>query len=550
MAQESEARVLEMIAAAAPLTVTLHELMRVVEQRSNGMLCSVLLISEDQKHLRHGAAPSLPESYNRAIDGIAIGPCAGSCGTAAFLGRPVIVTDIATDPLWTDYAEVALAAGLRACWAVPIRGQRGQLIGTLAMYYRSPASPSSFHQVMLAKATHLASIAIERDLLRRERDKLLDQLSSDHQRLAAILDQLPAGVVVADRDGRLILGNRQVESILGHPLIPSGSVDEYQEWGACHLDGSPYDSHDLPLARSLEQGQKVAGEDILMPRADGTSIFMSVSSAPIRDKEGSLAGAVIVFSDISERRQSEAEMERLVGELKMAVRTRDDFLSIASHELRTPLTSLQLRIESLMEELSSSGEGPRERLVLAMKQIKKLERLNTELLDVARLDSGKFPLQLEDVELTELAREVAERFRSEFARKDTELTLETSVPVHGRWDRTRLDQVITNLLSNALTYGLCKPVVLAVRADEKRAVLEVRDRGMGIAPGDQERIFERFERGVSTRHYGGLGLGLWISRQIVNALGGTIRVHSEPEAGSTFIVELPLTTDDAGAAAQ
>ena len=135
---EGYSRLLEMIADSFPLAAVLDELMLVLEEQVDGMSCSVLLLSPDGTKLVHGAAPSLPERYNRAVDGLAIGPLAGSCGTAAFLRAPVVVCDIATDPRWVDYRELALEEGLRACWSTPIFSADGGLLGTFAMYHHQP----------------------------------------------------------------------------------------------------------------------------------------------------------------------------------------------------------------------------------------------------------------------------------------------------------------------------------------------------------------------------------------------------------------------------
>ena len=171
---EGQSRILEMIARSDPLTAVLEELTKVLEQQVDGMACSVLLLSADRKHLQHVAAPSLPERYTRAIDGSVIGPRAGSCGTAAFLGRPVIVTDIEKDPLWVDYKDLALSCGLKACWSTPILSRRGDVLGTFGMYHRQPFAPSSLHLGLIDLATNLARLAIERDAADRDRERLWD----------------------------------------------------------------------------------------------------------------------------------------------------------------------------------------------------------------------------------------------------------------------------------------------------------------------------------------------------------------------------------------
>jgi C4-dicarboxylate-specific signal transduction histidine kinase len=170
--RDGESRILEMIARDARLEEILDSLVRVVEAQFAGSLCSVLLLDEDGQHVRHGAAPSLPEAYTKAIDGLCIGPKAGSCGTAMYRGEPVVVTDILEEPLWEPYRGVAAAYGFRACWSTPILAPSGKALGSFAMYYCEPRSPSPAETRALEMATHLAGIAIERRLAREERERL------------------------------------------------------------------------------------------------------------------------------------------------------------------------------------------------------------------------------------------------------------------------------------------------------------------------------------------------------------------------------------------
>jgi signal transduction histidine kinase/PAS domain-containing protein len=170
--RDGESRILEMIARDAPLEATLENLVRVVEAQFAGLLCSVLLLDEDGQHARHGAAPSLPKPYTKAIDGLCIGPKAGSCGTAMYRREPVVVTDVLRDPLWEPYRTVAEPYGLRACWSTPILAHSGKALGSFAMYYREPRNPSPAETRALEMATHLAGIAIERKLAREERERL------------------------------------------------------------------------------------------------------------------------------------------------------------------------------------------------------------------------------------------------------------------------------------------------------------------------------------------------------------------------------------------
>ena len=191
---------LEMVATGRPLAETLDALVRFIERQSPDMRCSILLLDADGQHLRHGAATSLPAEYCRVIDGSAIGPSAGSCGTAAFRHEAVIVEDIATDPLWADYRAYALPHGLRACWSTPIFDTTRNVLGTFAIYYDRPARPTTAHQHLIDIATQVAAIAIS-----RQRDEAaVRQSESRHRRL---VESNIIGIIIANTDGRILEAN-------------------------------------------------------------------------------------------------------------------------------------------------------------------------------------------------------------------------------------------------------------------------------------------------------------------------------------------------------
>ncbi|HEX6730252.1 MAG TPA: GAF domain-containing protein [Pyrinomonadaceae bacterium] len=162
--QAGQSRVLKMIAADAPLSEILMNLVLLIEAQSPGMLCSVLLLSPDGNHIQHGAAPSLAPQYVKAIDGAPIGPKHASCGTAMYRGKPVVVTDIFEDPLWDDYRELAEGTGLRACWSTPIMSSKGKVLGSFAMYYKEPRTPTGEESKLTSVATYIAGLAIEHQL--------------------------------------------------------------------------------------------------------------------------------------------------------------------------------------------------------------------------------------------------------------------------------------------------------------------------------------------------------------------------------------------------
>jgi PAS domain S-box-containing protein len=290
------------------------------------------------------------------------------------------------------------------------------------------------------------------------------------------------------------------------------------------------------LARAERDGRYA--EEGWRRRKDGSPYWASVVITPLRDAAGALRGFAKVTRDLHERRRLEQERVQLV-EAKEAIQTRDEFLSIVSHELKTPLTALQLQLQILRERLQGTDPQLAARADRALRSGTRLTDLVESLLDVSRIATGRFELNLESGDLAETVRIVGDRL-SEAALRAGCVVAVTAVPVPLSFDKLRMEQAITNLLSNAFKYGAGAPVQLNVRAEATDAVLEVRDHGPGIKTADMERIFARFERGVSSRHYGGLGLGLYVTRQIIEGHGGTVTAENCPPTGARFAVRLPL----------
>jgi signal transduction histidine kinase len=227
-----------------------------------------------------------------------------------------------------------------------------------------------------------------------------------------------------------------------------------------------------------------------------------------------------------------------------AVAARDEFMSVAAHELRTPVTVLQLKLQQVELKQQASACAACAHAVPAdyagaARQIARLGQVIESLLDVSRIAGGGVKLDREDIDLGEVAREVVERLHPLAARGGSEVALRCAGPVRGAWDRLAIERVVANLLTNAFKFGAARPVEVRIVAEGADAVLHVEDHGIGIAPDDLERIFAQFERAVSSRHFGGLGLGLYVTRRLVQAHGGSISVASRPGAGALFTVRLP-----------
>jgi PAS domain S-box-containing protein len=255
----------------------------------------------------------------------------------------------------------------------------------------------------------------------------------------------------------------------------------------------------------------------------------------------------VLLSDLASRAGQAIENARVYADARAAIAARDEFLSIASHELRTPLAALRLAVQNMsrvgaFRVTPPSAPSQARILATAERASRRLEKLVSVLLDVSRIDVGRLHLDVEETDLAAIAAEVETEFEGELTEAQCEL-LSRLDSAHGVWDRFRIAQAMRNLLDNAIKYGQGRPIEMTVWSEGGRASFSIRDHGIGIALEKQGHIFERFERGVSSRNYGGLGLGLYIVKRIVEAHGGTVGFESEQGRGSTFTVTLPCRPD-------
>jgi signal transduction histidine kinase len=304
---------------------------------------------------------------------------------------------------------------------------------------------------------------------------------------------------------------------------------------------------DLAAAGPVCAGGRRPHAMIAVPFRARAETVGAITLLACRDELRYGADTLALVEDLAHRIALVLHNARLYEDAQHAVEVRDEFLALASHELRTPLTPLIASVQAL-EQVAGSGDlqrAPPELLSRMLERIgrqaQRMRRLVESMLEVVELQAGRFDLHPAPTDLAAVARDVCDRMRELCRRAGCTLTLSAPRPVVGRWDRERLGLVLTQLLSNAAKYGAGHPVEVEVDSDGARARLVVTDHGMGVSPELAPTIFRRFERGVSVRSYGGLGLGLYLAKQIVDAHGGTIAVHSDPATpGATFVVELPL----------
>ncbi|HJY20171.1 MAG TPA: PAS domain S-box protein [Chthoniobacterales bacterium] len=529
--REGQSHVLEMIAADKPLGAVLESLVLLMEGQAEGLRCSILLLGRDGKHVQHGAAPHLPETYVKAVNGAPIGPRNGSCGTAMYLRQRVVVTDVMTDPLWADYRELARICGLSACWSSPIISAQGDVLGSFAMYREEKRGPHPEEERLTDVATHIAGIAIERQRQQetlREREARISLAAESADLAFWSLFPEQNGLWMSAK-GRAIYGfapdaRLTCDAILSrvHPDERAKIKAEYDS--ACAIHGKFESEHRL-----------------LLPY--GKVRWVIMRGRCIKDDEGKIIETIGVTVDVSAQKQADLQLQ--VQREEMAHRNRvslmGEMTASFAHELNQPLAAiannaaaarrfiergkidpalLQEILQALIADSRRAGEVIQGIRNLVRKDTSVHTRLNLNAIieDTVRL-VGTDILSRESVVTTEL---------------DPQLPQVNAAPV-------QIQQILLNLIMNALDASeALKPserrINIKTRSDQGDvAEVTVRDFGVGLPQDRPDKIFDHF---FSTKQKG-MGMGLTIVRSIVEAHGGTIAAENAPDRGARIIVRLP-----------
>lgn len=523
---------MELAVTDAPIEQVLHVLTETAEiYLGRTVFASILLADDDCKCLRVGAAPSLSQSFNQAIDGLVIGPNAGACGTAAYTKKPVYIHEIQSDPLCVAFVELADAHDLRSCWSQPILSSQGKVLGTFAFYCGDSRSPTKDETESMGILLHTASLLLERHQEVKERKAAERALKQSEAKFRTIANAMPQMVWSTLPNGYHDYYNDQWYKFTGVPhgstngdgwnamFHPDDQERAWKLWNHCLVTGEPYEV------------------EYRLRHHSGVYRWTLGRALPQRDESGQIVRWMGTCTDIHEQRVAQEALQDLG-------RRKDEFLAMLAHELRNPLAPISAAAEVLRMA------GPNEANIrhiseIISRQAHHMTGLIEDLLDVSRVTKGKIILEMATLDVRDVIAEAVEQIQPLADAKGHRLLVEIPLPrMQISGDKKRLVQVLANLLSNAVKYtpdgGL---ITLRTRVHDQQVIFTVQDNGIGMSPDLTAQAFELFVQGERTadRSQGGLGIGLALVNNLVTLHGGSVIARSPGLGlGSEFSFALPV----------
>jgi len=520
-----------MIAASAPLADILTRIVLLMEAQTDGLRCSILLLSNDGKHVRHGAAPNLPEAYVKAVDGLPIGPRVGSCGTSMYLRKPVVATDVLTDPLWSDYRDLANSCGLRACWSTPIISSDGDVLGSFAMYRQEPRGPNAEETRLTEAATHIASIAIERQQghsVLREREARIS-LAAESADLAFWVLYPEQNTAWMSEKGRTMYGFTPHEALTRESFVSRIHPDERTAVQAA-----------FEQARASQQTFEIEHR-IVLPY--GKTRWVITRGRSLWDERGNVLEKICVTIDLSAQKQSDLQLQVQREELARLSRIAlmGEMTASLGHELNQPLAAIANNAAAA-RRFFDRGQIDPAILKELLADITAASHRAGEVINGIRGMARKGKSTRSRLNLNAVIGDTLRLVRSDILIRETAVVTDFDSRLPDvEAASVQIQQVLLNLIINALD------AVEALPLDERRIIIStrslkgesaevsVRDFGTGLPADGAEKVFDHF---FSTKAEG-MGMGLTIARSIVEAHAGTLGAEDAEGGGARFFFHLP-----------
>nr|WP_321230210.1 PAS domain S-box protein [uncultured Psychroserpens sp.] len=572
-------KILELIAQDKPLKSITKKIIDTAEIHLKDCIGSISLLDRVDKTLHILAAPNLPKAFCDFIEGAVIGPKAGSCGTASFLKKEVIISNIETNVLWRDYKEMALKNGLKACWAFPIMSSTNKVLGTFSIYSLCTRQPLAKEKEMLLDMTYLASIAIEKHnniiILKESKKqlemyalKLEDKVQERTKEVMATVQELVA-VNLNLQDQILITKQAEGEAITSKTLasavaknFPKGFMTvinknlqlvlaEGEALEQLGLKPLFYEGMTLDDILVFAEERKTKIKEDISKTLSGKHLsfeikyknrFFAVNTAPLFDENNQIINALIVYNDISEQKEIEFNIQNALKKEQELNGLKSRFVSMASHEFRTPLSAILTSAILIGKQNEPGKEAKREKHVLQIeKNVNHLVTILNDFLSLSKLEEGKVEAINERFNIVHFSEILVNESRMNLKTRQHISFNTQKENLFVNLDSKLLRHIITNLLSNASKYSEENTNIdFKITENHNKVLIQITDQGIGISEEEQKHLFDRFFRAKNANNIEGTGLGLNIAKYYTELMGGTIGYKSKLNVGTTFWIELPI----------
>ncbi|MFS4416446.1 ATP-binding protein [Maribacter sp. 2307ULW6-5] len=573
------AKVLEGVIQLEPLERIGDQIVGIIEKQITNCIATLLQLNAESGTLHKMSAPHLPKTFGKAIEGVAIGPNVGSCGTAAHFKKEIIVSDIAKDPLWAAYRELALADNLRSCWSFPIFSSDQKVLGTFAIYSDIPREPSSAERELILNTISLAGIAIEHHrttkALTRSKEKLAAYTQELEAKVEERTDELKAMVEKLVESNLSLEDQVQITKTAENSAVasqemfsaisknfPHGAIAvvdrqhritylDGEELTNFRLKGTDFKGISIDEIALLSEDQKLQIKKDIDKTLDGKHLTFEtryrkntygVNTTPLYDNDKQIKHALFVYNNISKQKQIELEILNALEKEQELNELKSSFISMASHEFRTPLSTI-LSATNLIERQNAPGkEDKRIRYVGSIKSsVKNLVVILNDFLSLSKLEEGKVKAQPSLFDFVDFSNSLVEEIEGIKKNGQVIEVVNNRSSIEVALDPKLMRHITHNLLSNAIKYSEeNKTITYKINANDTRLLIAVTDQGIGIPAENQDHLFQRFYRASNVTNIQGTGLGLNIVKQYTELMGGAISFQSKLNEGTTFTVELPL----------